>query len=226
LANPNDILNTSNDKNKYLEKIILAFEKDVQGALKELYIALLEIDLPTDAGKLVFNQKSLTRVQIIDKLIDDVNNTLKDTIFLDFAKRITKAAQFSKDMYMAAGYSEEALLQVEAAISLVSQKLGISTSGKIIRGGYLDTVANADVLKIELKNIIINGISSGATTGELKRRMRDIVLGSSTKDSKLIRYYKTFIHDSVYKTSRMYDKVIGEALGVNQFMYANDIINT
>lgn len=226
MANPQDILDSSGKKNKYLEQIILAFEKDVQSALKELYVAVLEMGLQVDANKLVYNQKSLTKVQIIDQLVNEVNGTFKNTVFVKLADRITKAAEYSRKMYQAAGFSFEAVAEVEAVINLVSTKIGITKVGKIIRGGYLDTVANADILKRELKDIIINGISSQTSIRDLNARMKEIIIGSKTKDSKMMRYFGTFIHDAIYKTSRAYDKAIGEALGVKKYMYANDLIET
>ena len=228
MASPNDILGASDKKNKHLDAIILAFEQDVNSVMKELYIAVLELvgTLPADASKLVFNQKSLTRVEIIDKLINEVNKKLKGTVFVNLAVDMAKSAQFSKDMYMAAGYSDAALAKVDTAINLISRKLGITSTGQVITGGFLDTIANSNILKLELKNIVINGISSKLSITELNKLMKEAILGTATKDSKLMRYFKLYIHDSVYKTSRAYDKVIADELGVKNFLYANDIIKT
>lgn len=211
-----------NKRTKYIDKSLKTSYKEMESIQKELTALVFKKYLnkfDIENGKIVFTNKNL-------RLIDEV-----DTIFEQFAKKYTKnifknvglnmldMVVYSEDYFKKFGNKALTFQKIEGKLNTISNRIGISKDGQLIKGSYLDRLATAPKFKEELKDYVAKGLSENITLKEFQNGFLDLIEGSKDVDGAMLRYWKMETHDAFFSVSRAQDDLFAQKLGMEFFIY-------
>jgi len=211
------------DRENKLKKRVSSIERK----LFSIITSRLLNDLDTDAGAIKSTQSNIKLTQRIDRLfndfkkdfnsvvigqlIDDLFGTLKlnDDYFNDFsnAKRIKSIKQKNR--------------------SIMYARLGVTSKGKVIEGGFIDNFLNDTSIKTEVVNATIANVTSRAPKAALRDELQTLIIGApDAAGGRLQSQYRTFVYDTYQEFDRSYGQLWADELKLTAFLYLGGKIKT
>jgi hypothetical protein len=228
--NENDLNKLYNRKENYITSKLKTLDKDV----RRMQSNLLEMIMSDYAGKfdvkpdgtLKVTQKNMRLATEIEALMDRFNTLFQQSKLKRMANDMLKITDYSKDYYAGMGYSNELLESIDQGMGYISQSIGITDKGNIIKGSYLDSLSqNAEVRK-ELKEYVINSVASGKGYNDYLKGFKELVVGNQQTAGALQKYYSQFAYDSFNQVDASVNKHYADELQLEYFIYAGGIIDT
>jgi hypothetical protein len=121
---------------------------------------------------------------------------------------------------------------------LIDSWLGISSDGKTVPNGYLDTLINDPTVKNQIRNVMIKGIVNQVGNIQLKQDLKDYITGnnqgtvaagetgSAPDTGALSKYYRNFVYDTYSQLDRATANTYANTLELNYAIYEGGIIRT
>ena len=139
---------------------------------------------------------------------------------------IPDATDVIKSISEKVGFIEQAIgikyTQVEGENFLLTGKY----NAEIIKGGYLDNITKMPEVRQQMKNYVIKSVANKKGFSEYLRGMKEIVVGTKTRDGALERYYKQYAYDTFNQTDAAINKHYADNLNLTWFVYSGGIIGT
>ena len=184
---------------------------DVYERFLETYLALLSLNADDN---LKWSTENLNKIKRIDDLFDD---RLTQTLLAWMASEVTALSVSALDSFKKRGFEVKPEI-----VTRIERQIGWA-GGKIVRGGYLDTLGRMDSVKLQLKNYVMTAIANGEEVKKFISDFKEIIKGDS---SIIERYYETYAYDTFAKVVRTTDLHVAEELGLKHFIYQGGLIET
>lgn len=187
-------------------------ESEIYGQVVEL-LARLEIK----GGSYVINSANLRIAAQISDLLKQVlvGSSYYDAV-IEFVKEFDTQVAISDELFS------------KSFPAFKASELALSVNGIAKRKAIellLNRAADSDLIA-PLRGIIEQSVINGAGGNETLQVIRDFIEGSADADGALLRYSKTYAHDTFAIADRSYTSVVSEDLGAEWFLYLGDVIAT
>lgn len=216
-------------KEKFLHESLKKFDGLIVKAQDKLLNELIseyavQFDLDSD-GNLTDSAKNIRLIAELDNIFNTLSQVLQNDALKKFANDMIKATNINSQYFKLLGKSISKDVDIEGAIKLVKQRLGINDKG-IIKGSYLDTLAQSSQVKLTLKNFVSNSVTTKQPLSEYVNGFKDLVSGNKDVDGSLVRYMRQYAYDTFFQVDRVVSKFHADNLGLKYFLYAGSLIET
>ena len=215
-------------KSAFLEASIKDLDKnikDIQKKLLELIFAEYMDKFDIVDGKLADTTKNFRLIAEMDKVYDDFAKTYQNEIVKGFGKDITRLTIVTGEYYRNIGVTAKTVKNIAEKLKYIDQSIGVR-DGKIIKGSYLDRLAQSQEVRQKLKNYVTSSIVEGKGYTSYKQGMKELVVGKRGVDGSLEGYWKQYAHDSYYQVENAKSAFFADQVGFNYFYYFGVIITT
>ncbi len=203
-----------------LEKKITAMQKRLMVYFETEILPYLDIK----DGIIQQTPRNKTIISDVEKVFQKVQKEFQVGMINDF----------KDDLLKTRGYSNEAINTVDFGIDTdkiqrainrtsasMDEILGIK-DGKIFPNSYLDVLIKSPEPKMQIKNIMVEGVFGGMGLTELRDNLKSAILGRKQlgRDpvmSKFERYYRQYAFDTLQKHDRTYNLNLANELNVNKY---------
>jgi hypothetical protein len=210
------------DKLKSLEKNVSGLQNDLMQLIMSDYIGKFDVK----DGKLVVSQKNLRLAAELDRIMDLFNSEFQQSVLKKTANDMLKMTGMSVEYYTAMGFSEKTLKSIEEKTGFISTRIGITKKGEIIKGSYLDSLSQNTEVRMELKDYVLNSISTAKPYNEYLKGFRETVVGGKEINGALERYYSQYAYDSFNQVEAAIENKFATELDLKYFIYSGGIIAT
>jgi hypothetical protein len=207
--------------------------KSLEGEVSTMQRRLLEMIMGDYVGRfqvkdglIVVNEYNMRLARELEEIMDKFNFKFQKSVLKEFATGMLKVTDFSVDYYKGMGFSESKLNSIAEGLGYISERIGISESGRILKDSYLDSLSqNAEVRK-EIKNYVINSVAGQKNYGEYLKGMKELIVGNDLVEGTLQRYYKQFAFDTYNQVDSAINKTFADSLGLKHFIYMGSLKDT
>jgi len=216
-------------KENFIDSKLKVLEKEVSGMQKNLY-EMIASDyvgkFDTKDGKLIPSEKNMRLARELEVIMNNFSNIFQKSVLKDFANNMLKVTDFSIDYFNGMGYSKKKLNDIKKGMGYISERIGISDKGNILKGSYLDSLSkNAEVRK-GLKDFVINSVAGQKNYPEYLKGMKEMVVGKAGTDGILQRYYRQFAYDTYNQVDSAINLHFADSLEMEYFIYSGSVIDT
>lgn len=108
----------------------------------------------------------------------------------------------------------------------VSNRLGISPSGKVIKNGFTDKVLGSKRAQNDFVKTVNKLVASNADVNKMHNDIKAFIVGGDGSTGNLERYYRTTSQDIVMHIDRGNSLIYADELDLQHFMYGGGLITT
>lgn len=229
MANQNKIRDIWKRKDDYITSRLDLLAKRVDGSQNTLlssmvsdYFGEFKLD---DKGNLKPTVGNMRLALKIDKLFDALDDETLRRINTQFGEDMLRLTPINGKYYSAMGTPADVVKSISEKVGFVEQGIGLK-DGKIVKGGYLDTLTKAPEVRQRLKDYVTSSVANKKGFQEYLKGMKEIVVGTKIRDGALERYYKQFGYDTFNQTDAAINKHYADSLDLTWFVYTGSIIDT
>jgi hypothetical protein len=96
----------------------------------------------------------------------------------------------------------------------------------LVPGGYLDSLAKTQSVKLTLKNYVINSIASGKGYQKFVTGLKKLVVGTKDTEGSLQKYYRQYAYDKFNQTHEVSNSFAAAEIGLDYFIYQGSVIDS
>lgn len=108
----------------------------------------------------------------------------------------------------------------------VSNRLGITNSGKIIKNGFTDKVLGSKKAQNDFVKAVNKIVAGNADVNKLQNDIKELIIGNKEQSGSLERYYRTTSQDIIMHIDRNNSLIYADELDLDHFIYGGGLINT
>jgi hypothetical protein len=210
-----------------VEELINRLDKDAGAMEKEMvYLLLQNLFLETADGILTPSKANVLKAASLDKLFDLFAKEFLKGRMSEFAQDLLKMAELAREYFHVVGFAEKQLLTIAKKMEVVELRIGITRTGELLPGGYLDTLLQTPEIRQVVKDYVLTSIISRRPLQEYTRGLGQLIKGSPEVDGLLKRYYRTYAYDSFNQVHEIASQHFAEQLELKHFIYEGSVIKT
>jgi hypothetical protein len=218
-----------NRKWVYLSNSEVKLAEDV----RKLQIKLFDLLSDKTLSELTFDKfgnvartpKNFELIANIDQVFDVFNEKYQSEVINMFGNQLLGVTEYVKDYYLATGFAKNAILKGLEKAKWIENSIGFNGK-EILKGGYLDTLLESDVVRQEVKDLMLKNLSSNQSLKKVTKDLKDFVKGSGDQAGKLERYYKQYAYDTFNQVDESINQQVADELQLNYFVYSGTKIKT
>lgn len=212
-----------------IDKSVGCFEESVIEMQKKLlddYLTSFVGTLEVQNGVILNTTANFARISSIDKVFDRFSETFQKNRLRKFAVDLLDISRLSLEYYKETGFDEKTLSRIQGAVKQVESYIGISNN-KLVRGGYLETLGLSNKVRLELKNYVLNSITTKKGYRQFLKGFENLVVGPNKKTDGLLQsYYRQYAYDKFNQVREVANNYAAEEIGLNFFLYEGSLIKT
>ena len=110
-------------------------------------------------------------------------------------------------------------------------KLGITSTGKVKKGGYIDTLGKTAQVKQQLARYVVSNLTGDTSFLDFQLGMRNLVIGNKrvkglATNGALEKYFDQYAYDTYNITDATANKQLASNLNLEHFIYQGSVIDT
>ena len=227
------------DKEKFIDNTLLGLESDVTVLQKELLRLILDDYLSEftydSNGNIINNSANINRANNIDKVFVQFNDSFQKKVIKDYSNNILKLTVFSKDYFsnLDKSFKAETLDKFPKLQANINASLGIrqkTIDGKkvqvLTKNGYLDRLILSEPLKSQLKDYVVNSVTSNISLKDYQRGFKELLTQTDKFDGELVKYYRNYAYDTMNQVDAVSNLYYADQLGLEYFIYEGSLIKT
>ncbi len=208
---------------------IAALDSELRRLQAEL-LAIINKDLISglsigEGGIVANGARNLSKVAKVDSIFEKFRRLFLRSLVSIFGQNLLKVAGKVADYFRASDLRQDSVERVARTNAAIEARVGI-VDGKLIVGGYLDTLANTDALKQELKTFMLRSIINGVSLADLTAGLASLVVGNADADGFLVRYFRQYAYDTFNQVREIKNQEFAEGLNLKWFLYQGSLIET
>ena len=212
-----------------IDSDIAALDSELRRLQAEL-LAIINKDLISglsigEGGIVANGARNLSKVAKVDSIFEKFRRLFLRSLVSIFGQNLLKVAGKVADYFRASDFRQDSVERVARTNAAIEARIGIA-DGKLIVGGYLDTLANTDALKQELKTFMLRSIINGVSLADLTAGLASLVVGNADADGFLVRYFRQYAYDTFNQVREIKNQEFAEGLNLKWFLYQGSLIET
>jgi CRP-like cAMP-binding protein len=178
-----------------------------------------------EGGTVSKGARNLSKVAKVDTIFAKFRRLFLRSLVSIFGQNLLKIAGKVAEYFRAGDFRQDSVERVARTSAAIEARIGIA-DGRLIVGGYLDTLANTDVLKQELKTFMLRSITNGVSLADLTAGLASLVVGNADADGFLVRYFRQYAYDTFNQVREIKNQEFAEGLNLKWFIYQGSLIET
>lgn len=163
----------------------------------------------------------------MNRMFDEFNANHHAKVLKTFASDIMSIGAMNAEYFIEAAKGIDAkdysAIQSKANDQILS-RFGLDKSGKMVKGGFIDSFANDESIKRQLTQYGYKAKISGVGLMEFKKGFKDLIIGEKGKTGGLEKHYKTWAYDTYQQVDSSLQQFYSEKLGLEAFLYLGGLI--
>ena len=216
-------------KENYIDSKLKSLDKEVQhlqSKLLEIIMTDMAGKVQTEGGVIKVNEHNMRLATQVDGLMDKFASSFQRSVLKEFGNDMLRTTEFTMDYFGGMGYAESKLRSIKKGLGYISQRIGISDKGRILKGSYLDTLSKNAEVRTEIKNFILNNVAGQNDYSGYLRGLKELVVGNREVRGSLERYYRQYAYDSFNQVDATVNKHFADELNMKYFIYFGSVIQT
>ena len=214
-------------KEDYIDSKLAGLEKDVQ-ALQRQLLELIMGDyvgkFDTEDGVIVANEKNIRLATEMEGVMNKYNSLFQKNVLKGFGQDMLKITGFTTSYFKGMDYSAKKLASIKKGMGFISQRIGITQKGNIIKGSYLDSLSQNPEVRRELKDFVLNQVAGQNNYGAFLKGLKERIVGNKETEGILQRYYRQYAYDSFNQVDATINKHFADDLGMEYFVYFGSLV--
>lgn len=202
---------------------VKTLERRLWEMVLESYLNKFELD---GKGNLKYTDKNIRLINDLEKTLDKFNATYQNKFIGNFGRDLLKVTVLTKEWYKASGIAEKTVDNLAKQMGFIKKAIGVDETGKLLKDGYLYKLGQTDAVREQMKNYVLNNVSSGKSFDQFVSGFKDIVVGNEEVDGRLSRYYRQYAWDKYNQVLGAADNYMAENLDLDYFVYMGSVIDT
>ena len=179
-----------------------------------------------ELGKLKPTTKNMRRAIKLDRFFDTLDEETLRKVNTQYGQDMLKLTPLNERYYNTLiPDAKDAIVSISEKVGFIEAAIGIK-DGEILKGGYLDTITKMSEVRQEIKNYVVKSVANKKGFSEYLRGMKELVVGTTTRDGLMERYYKQFAYDTFNQTDAAINKHYADSLQLTWFVYSGSTITT
>ena len=198
----------------------------LQSQLFNDIIGALIPELDIKDGLIVDNAKNYRLISILDKTYRDFQKASSQILLDQVVKNTTKISALSANYFsvMLSGDLPKRFDKIiTKADKLINLRLGLD-GGKLVRGGFLKSFFDSNVLGTDLKNMTSKAVTSNMDMREYVKVLKRMITGSPDYQGGLERQFQRYAYDLYQHYDAAYNLMLGNEFGFTYFIYQGGLI--
>lgn len=205
-----------------LDKSVKALERELLDMILNDFLVKLDFK----DGNLTASVSNLSRVTELDRLFERFFQLFVRGQLSEFASDLLKMWDLSKMYFDKTGHPAESIKKVASKVEIVQKRIGVTPTGRLVKGGYLAELGQTAAVRQQLKNYVLNAINNKMSLADYTKGFRQLVVGNQNVDGALVKYYRQYAYDSFNQVHEVANQTFAEGLGLKYFIYEGSTINT
>lgn len=224
---------------KFIEQFVASFQQaitDYEAGITKRVIALQDVffdeyapllydELDRQNGLLIDTPSNIRKANNVELIFNRFQAAHINRELRTFASELLAVGGLSADYYKGIGFAETEI-QINAALDRLRAVIGVNAENELLDGGYLWRLGRTDELRGQLRQYVVDSVSSRVPYSQFKRGFEVLVRGNKDADGFLQRYWQQYAYDTYNQANEIVSGHIADNLGLDWFVYQGSIIDT
>ena len=206
-----------------------SLEKKLRRAEASLLRRIIADVLPklgqTD-GAIQSGLRNMARVNLIERVFDELAKDETDAVLLQFAESLLAIAGKDAAYYLAAGFDEVKVQAIAKDLSLIRQVIGIDKEGNLATDGFLYRLGRTDTIRQALKQYVQTSIATGRKLTDFTKGLKELIQGNAETNGALVGYYQSYAYDQYSRVREVSNLHFADELELSNFVYTGGLIQS
>jgi len=145
-------------------------------------------------------------------------------LFEQFAVDIKTVVALNEEYFAATGSTERVKEIAKTVNKVIGERMGLDDAGKIIEGGYLDTLIQDQTAKRQVQQFFHKTRALKNET-QLKVELKEMVKGVKDNGGPVNRLFDNYVYDTYQEADRVSQNEYAEKLGMEAFIYIGGVVD-
>lgn len=199
-----------------------AMEKELLRLILEKFVGRLKVDAD---GKILATPRNLELVSELENLFLAFRSEFVAGALRPLSGEYLEIIDLTGAYFTEMEFPERTVRRIAENNAAIEARLGLDGK-RVVKGGYLERLAQTAEVRDRLKNFVLNAITTGANLKDFTEGIKAKVVGNKDVDGELVRYFRQYAYDTFNQVHEVKNKEFAEALGLEWFIYTGSIIKT
>lgn len=213
------ILDESEHRSDIISDLMDEFERLINQKGEDLAEYLINdfLDaLDKKGGRLLSSVENVRKFRLIDRAYSKFQSEQGKKIIGKLVQDYRRISAANKKYY---GLLSGSGIDVRDIRNLINYRLGISSTGKLLKDGFLQNILMSTPGKELLKKELYRSIVAGRGYAATKKAIKDLIVGNKDKLGEFERYHRQVTYDTHVQLDRMENAIYAEKLELSHFIY-------
>lgn len=211
------------DRTKLLNRRVSASERKLYDVIFKKVIEKFELD----GGNIKSSSANVDIANRLDSLYKEFQKGDYMKVIGMFSGDMTEIQSLNKIYFTILTEDKEKVDKISIGVDAsINKRLGLNTSGKIIKNGFLDKLIKDETFLKDIKKQTYKAVSGGESLKQFTKRISTTITGNKSVNGGLVKHFNTFAYDTYAAVDRTTQKLWAGKLGLKAFIYAGGKIKT
>lgn len=202
-----------------LSKLVRLLQREVY----DQFIDWFDQSIDVQENRIKFSAKNLGRVQGVFSIFKKFGNAFRKKVLGEVLNETKTIVQQNEEYFSL--FEKVPSIRDKARANVLLQWGYNTTTGKLLPGGYLETVFDSSNVGQKVASLVNEAISRNIGLGEFKKQFRESFIGKNGA-GMVERRFNTAAFDLYQKIDRSANLIYADELGLNNAVYSGTIIKT
>lgn len=198
----------------------------VEAAILRRVLADILPRLSTDGEFLKSSVSNMAKANLVDRVFDEVKADELQPAIKALTDALIEISGRNADYYLVTGQDAKKVAAIAEDVNLIRAIIGLDVSGNIAKGGYLDRLAQSDIVRERLKQFVLTSIATKQNVNAFTGGLKNLIKGSKDVDGALTGYWRQYAFDTYAKVREVNNDHFRQELGLKWFVYQGGLIQT
>ena len=216
-------------KQDHIDKSLRDFDnemKELQQKLFEFLSVELFSEFETVEGKIAITKRNALRLAQLDAKMDEFKTKYATKPFAKLAENMVKMTELTSDYFRSVVGADKTIANIEDKVKSYRALVGLDESGKVIKGSFIDKLADNAEMRTRLANYMRNAVESQMNYRDFTKGFRDLSIGKDGVNGAYERYVGNYAHDMFFNQAQQQENFFAQQLGMKYFVYRGSEIET
>jgi len=225
---PKRLAEILNRKQSFIDSQRAKMESTVvklQSKLLNNVVAEIVTELDIKDGIIQDTQKNYRLISALDKVYKNFQVGSSQIVLNQVVNTTGRIGDLTATYFKAIGGLPERFEKIiVTTVKLMNLRIGLD-GGKLVRGGYLESFFNSNVIGLDLKNLTSKAVTSGMDKKAFINDLSNIITGSEEYKGGLERQFTRYAYDLYQQYDAAYNQTLGNEFGFTYFIYQGGLID-
>lgn len=158
-------------------------------------------------------KRTSSNMDIISNVKSELNTVLTDPKYKGMVEGVNGALDEINDVQGSYFQTIDPDISTPSVMGAIADQAFTDAKEDLTNVGFQTEIVNA------ASDIVQRSITEGTSYADMNAQLRDFIVGNDKTDGKLVSYTKQILSDTLHNTSRNYNSIMTDKLGLEWFRY-------